>query len=241
MCVCVCVSAPWWLYLAIVPPPPGSLIVNELNTHRCVEDEHIGSASPLCVSSLPLCLMSYKQWSHTFQRACFSAICHDVTGSQSTCSAAWGSTCACVWVRGWGGYHWEKHTCSVIICFCPRAWEHAYTSNQDSKGFLWYMLPLSDVIYSVYCTPHGDAVYCILCGSYSPVMVMMYSVLFIVFNKAIAVLELCMLFLSALVWGNPALLVFVDLHFTFNLCCFYSIRLAFTIRPNYMINIFCLM
>lgn len=103
------------------------------------------------------------------------------------------------------------------------------------------MLPLSDVIYSVYCTPHGDAVYCILCGSYSPVMVMMYSVLFIVFNKAIAVLELCMLFLSALVWGNPALLVFVDLHFTFNLCCFYSIRLAFTIRPNYMINIFCLM
>ena len=59
-CVCVCVSAPWWLYLAMVPSP-GSLIVNELNSYRCAEDEHIGSASPLCVSLLPLRLMSYKQ------------------------------------------------------------------------------------------------------------------------------------------------------------------------------------
>lgn len=59
-----------------------------------------GRALPLrFLSFLPaLCLISYKQWGHTFQWACFCAIRDDVTGSQSTRSTAWGGVRACVCV-----------------------------------------------------------------------------------------------------------------------------------------------
>lgn len=82
--------------------------------------------------------------------------------------------CACV-SEGVGVHHWEKHTCSVIIWFCQQAWEQTCTSNHESTGFLWYTASQwCNILYMCYI----GVLYCMLCGNYRSVMVMMYSNIF---------------------------------------------------------------
>jgi len=130
-------------------------------------DGHTSCASP--PSLAPSRLISDKQWSHTFQGACvflFFAICHDVTSSQSTHSAAWGSMCVSVWVfvcegegGGWGesgGFTTGKST--VIIWFCSATSRaHMHIKITKSTGAFGSMLPLSDVMH---CALHKSAVCC---------------------------------------------------------------------------------
>lgn len=151
------------------------------------DDERIRSASALCVFSLPLRLVSYKQWSHTFQRACFCAICHDVTSSQSTRGAAWGSVCVCVsegmgvgWQGGGSSPLGKAHLLSyyLVLPASMRADMHI-KSRIHRLPVIHTASQWCNTLYMCYI----GVLYCMLCGNYRSVMVMMYSNIFYIVHS----------------------------------------------------------